>query len=141
VLLQEGESKYYQRSDKLLQFCKVSCAKKQEGFSCGRNGCKKICSPESNQKAVVDKQKIKRLLSFRIIKDRLLYIIGIPKRIADKELLMRNEFCGQYGTIEKIVINYQPKDVYEGQCAVYVHYANSFQVAIALKVSFDLDYN
>ena len=33
------------------------------------------------------------------------------------------------------MINHNPKDVYEGQVAVYVHYQNPVNVAIALKVS------
>ena len=67
-------------------------------------------------------------------------MIGIPRRFADKNLLMRNEYCGQFGKIENIVINYCPKDVYEGQCAVYIHYSSPFSVALALKVSNDFEF-
>jgi hypothetical protein len=34
-----------------------------------------------------EKNKIKKLLEFRIIKETLLYIIGIPKAFANVELL------------------------------------------------------
>ena len=33
------------------------------------------------------------------------------------------------------MINYNPKDVYEGQVAVYVHYKTPISVAVALRVS------
>ena len=61
-------------------------------------------------------------MSFRIIKERLLYLIGIPRRYADSEVIRSEAFCGQFGYSEQIVINYNPKDVYEGKVAAYVHY-------------------
>jgi len=81
------------------------------------------------------KQKIKRLMTFRIVKEKLLYIIGIPRRFADVDILKSQAFCGQFGQPERVVINYNPKEVYEGQVAVYVHYKSSVEVAVALKVS------
>jgi len=79
------------------------------------------------------KQKIKRLMTFRIVKEKLLYIIGIPRRFADVDILKSQAFCGQFGQPERVVINYNPKEVYEGQVAVYVHYKSSVEVAVALK--------
>jgi hypothetical protein len=57
------------------------------------NKCDKFCSPKTCP-GTVDKQKIKRLLTFRIIKEKLLYVIGIPKRFADERLLSKQEYCG-----------------------------------------------
>ena len=82
-----------------------------------------------------DKIKVKKLMSFRIVKEKLLYVIGIPRRYASDEILRSKSFCGQYGQIERIVINYNPKDVYEGQVAVYVHYKTPINVAMGLQVS------
>ena len=48
---------------------------------------------------------------------------------------MSKAFFGQFGKPDRIVINYNPKDVYEGQVAVYVHYRSPISVAVALKVS------
>jgi hypothetical protein len=50
-------------------------------------------------KAVTVEQKaqIKHLLSFRIIVDNLLYIIGVPRRFADEQLLKSGKLCGLYG--------------------------------------------
>ena len=36
------------------------------------------------------------------------------------------------------MINYNPKDVYEGQVAVYVHYKSPISVAVALRVSLEI---
>jgi hypothetical protein len=33
-------------------------------------------------------------MSFRIIVDNLLYIIGVPKKFASEQLLGKDEFCG-----------------------------------------------
>ena len=82
-----------------------------------------------------EKSKVKKLMSFRIVRERLLYVIGIPRKYASDEILRSKHFCGQYGQIDRIVINYNPKDVYEGQVAVYVHYRTPVNVAIALRVS------
>ena len=74
-------------------------------------------------------------MSFRIVKEKLLYVIGIPRKYASDDTLRSRDFLGQFGQADRIVINYNPKDVYEGQVAVYVHYKNPVNVAIALKVS------
>ena len=74
-------------------------------------------------------------MTFRIVREKLLYVIGIPRRFAVEEVLMSKAFFGQFGKPDRIVINYNPKDVYEGQVAVYVHYRSPISVAVALKVS------
>lgn len=77
-------------------------------------------------------------MTYRIVKEKLLYVIGIPKRLANESLLKSQAFCGQFGQVQRLVINHNPKDVYEGQVAVYVHYSSPFNVAVALKVSENL---
>jgi hypothetical protein len=52
---------------------------------------------------------IKKLLTYRIVKEKLLYVIGIPKTFADESLLASENFFGQFGDLEKIVINHNPK--------------------------------
>lgn len=78
-------------------------------------------------------------MTFRIVKEKLLYVIGIPRRYANEDVLRSKAFCGQFGALERIVINYNPKDVYEGQVAVYAHYKTPVNVAVALKVSTNSD--
>lgn len=87
-----------------------------------------------------EKTKVKKLLEYRIIKEQLLYIIGLPKTVADNELLASDGFCGQFGKPERIVINHNPKKefpattrAYESQVAVYVDYMSSVDVAIAIR--------
>ena len=74
-------------------------------------------------------------MTFRIVRDKLLYVIGIPRKYASEDILRSKDFFGQYGKTERIVINYNPKDVYEGRVAVYVHYRSPVNVALGLKVS------
>ena len=42
---------------------------------------------------------------YRIITKNLVYIIGLSESIADKDILMKYEYLGQYGKILKIIIN------------------------------------
>jgi CCR4-NOT transcription complex subunit 4 len=41
----------------------------------------------------------------RIITKNLVYVIGLSQNISKKELLLKNEYFGQYGTIIKLIIN------------------------------------
>lgn len=83
-----------------------------------------------------EKAKIKELMTYRIVKDKLLYVIGIPKSFAEESLLKSDKFYGQFGQLEKIVINHNPHGARggsENQVAIYVHYKSSIGVAIALR--------
>jgi len=68
-------------------------------------------------------------------------VIGLPKQYANTDLLKSQEFCGQFGKAERIVINHNPKKeindsfarVYESQVAIYVHFTSNVDVAIAIK--------
>jgi hypothetical protein len=93
--------------------------------------------PRDDAKAVTPEQKarIKHLLSFRVVVDSLLYVIGVPKKFADIDLLKSEKFCGLYGVPKRIVINHNPKDDCGGQVAVYCHYSSVVETALAQKVS------
>jgi len=52
---------------------------------------------------------VKKLLEYRIVKDCLLYVIGVPKAYADVDLLRSKNFYGQFGSVQRIVINHNPK--------------------------------
>ena len=43
--------------------------------------------------------------NLRIICKKMLYLIGIPYEIANEETLIKKEYLGQYGSIQKIIIN------------------------------------
>lgn len=45
------------------------------------------------------------LFSMRVIQKNLVYVIGIPQKYADENILRRNEFFGQFGSIKKIIVN------------------------------------
>ena len=100
-------------------------------------------SQKSGQNGVVTAQitqqesrRVKVIQKFRVVREKILYLIGIPKKYATDEILRSPHFCGQYGTPERIVINQTAREAYEGQVSVYVHYKSPLNVAVALKVSF-----
>lgn len=43
--------------------------------------------------------------NIRVIQRNLVYVIGIPQRYADEDMLRRHEFFGQFGAIKKIIIS------------------------------------
>lgn len=45
------------------------------------------------------------LKDVRVIQRNLVYVVGIPYRVAKKEILKQTEYFGQYGKIQHIVIN------------------------------------
>lgn len=47
----------------------------------------------------------KHLQNVRVVQHSLVYVIGLSPAIAKEEVLRRNEFFGQYGRIQKIVVN------------------------------------
>ena len=61
-----------------------------------------------------DLRRVELLLTFRIVQENLLYVIGIPQKYAKDSLLASTRFFGQYGRVRKLVINSQTKDSYEG---------------------------
>ena len=67
-------------------------------------------------------------------------MIGIPREFSDLKLLRDESWYGQFGCLEQILINHNPKKeneerrMYESQVAIYVHYKSSMEVALALKV-------
>ena len=44
-----------------------------------------------------DQYKIDQLLKFRIVQEKLLYVIGIPQSLASEQLLMSDRFFGAFG--------------------------------------------
>lgn len=43
--------------------------------------------------------------NMRVMQRNLVYIIGIPQKYAEEEILRKQEFFGQFGTIKKVIIN------------------------------------
>lgn len=72
---------------------------KSFGFAPAKNGQVKI--PINT----LSKDKIKKLGNLRVIQKTLVYVIGLAPDIASEQTLRSIDFFGQYGKIEKIVIN------------------------------------
>lgn len=66
---------------------------------------------EKKQKEQQKKQKVaenrKHLTNLRVVQKNLVFVVGLPLRLADAESLKRNEYFGKFGRIQKIMINNQ----------------------------------
>ena len=58
------------------------------------------------------KEKIRRLGNLRVVQKTLVYVIGLAPDIASEHSLRSIDYFGQYGKIEKIVLN--TNNVYNG---------------------------
>jgi len=74
----------------------------------------------------LSKEKIRKLTNLRVIQKTLVYVIGLAPNIASENKIKSLDFFGQYGKIEKIVIN--TNNVYSG----YITYSNPRESAIAI---------
>ena len=83
-----------------------------------------------------EKQDMEELSDARIITKNLVYIIGLSSNIAHKEKLNKYEYLGQYGTIQKIVVNrskaYNLNSVHGPSYSAYVTYSKPYEASIAI---------
>ena len=54
----------------------------------------------------------------RVVQKNLVFVIGLSPRLAEPEILRKNEYFGKYGKIYKVVIN--NSTVYNGSQVQYV---------------------
>lgn len=47
----------------------------------------------------------KHLASVRVVQRNLVFVVGLPLRLADPEILKKHEYFGKFGKIHKVVIN------------------------------------
>ncbi|KAB0791482.1 hypothetical protein PPYR_03282 [Photinus pyralis] len=47
----------------------------------------------------------KHLANVRVVQKNLVFVVGLPLRLADAEILKRHEYFGKFGKIHKVVIN------------------------------------
>ncbi|KAI4488633.1 hypothetical protein M0802_011449 [Mischocyttarus mexicanus] len=47
----------------------------------------------------------KHLANVRVVQKNLVFVVGLPMRLADADVLKRHEYFGKYGKIHKVVIN------------------------------------
>lgn len=43
--------------------------------------------------------------SYRVVQKNLVFVVGLSNRLADQEVLKRQDYFGKYGKIIKVVIN------------------------------------
>lgn len=43
--------------------------------------------------------------SVRVVQKNLVFVVGLPLRLADAEILKKHEYFGKFGKIHKVVIN------------------------------------
>uniref|UniRef100_A0A182SSK4 CCR4-NOT transcription complex subunit 4 n=1 Tax=Anopheles maculatus TaxID=74869 RepID=A0A182SSK4_9DIPT len=69
----------------------------------------------------------KHLANVRVVQKNLVFVVGLPPRLADPEILKKHEYFGKYGKIHKVVIN--PSTTYAGvqgpSASAYVTYINN----------------
>ena len=76
-----------------------------------------------------------QLPNIRVISKKIVYLIGIPIEIADEEILMKKEYLGQYGSIQKIIVNkngYLKNESDSPTYSSYVTYSNEVESSLAL---------
>lgn len=75
--------------------------------------------------------------SIRIIKRNLVYVINLDPKIADKDILTKKEYFGQYGKITKILVNlnkaYNASNSASGPSySAYINYSTNQEAALAI---------
>lgn len=81
------------------------------------------------------REKIKKLSNLRVIQKTLVYVIGIAPEIASESKLKSVEYFGQYGNLQKVVVN--TKDVYNAtrggpSYSAYLTFHSARESAIAI---------
>ncbi|CAF4918160.1 unnamed protein product [Pieris macdunnoughi] len=75
------------------------------------------------------------LANVRVVQNNLVFVVGLPVRLADPEILKRQEYFGKYGKIHKVVINQSP--AYAGSqspsASAYVTYVLSADALRAIQ--------
>lgn len=65
---------------------------------------------EKRQKDLQRKQKLsenrKHLANVRVVQKNLVFVVGLPPRLADAEALRKHDCFGKYGRIHKVVVNH-----------------------------------
>ena len=73
--------------------------------------------------------------NIRVICKKILYLIGIPYEIANEETLIKKEYLGQYGSIQKIIVNkngYLKNESNFPTYSSYITYSNEIEASLAL---------
>ena len=79
------------------------------------------------------KEEAESFKKLRIIKQNLIHVQGLPKNLANTEVLKSKEYFGQYGTITNIILSRKrnPENNNEAY-SVYITYENKIEAACAI---------
>jgi RNA recognition motif-containing protein len=75
----------------------------------------------------------KQLANVRVIQKNLVYVLGLPVKLATEEILKSQDYFGQYGKITKIVINRKPASAQISNTGVYITYLRKEDAARAIE--------
>ena len=87
----------------------------------------------SEQKIHFSKEQCQRLQKLRIIQKNLVHFQGFPSIIADKNLLAKKEYFGQYGKILKLIIVSKYDNITNKKSnSAYITYSTNEEAALAV---------
>ncbi|CAF3915495.1 unnamed protein product [Rotaria sordida] len=86
---------------------------------------------ESNKKPKITESR-KHLTNLRVVQRNLVFVNGLPSRLADTELLRRNDHFGKYGKIVKLVTSPAHNGQLNSIC-VYITYSRSDEALRAIQ--------
>ena len=79
------------------------------------------------------KESIAYYSKIRIIQKNLIHVQGLPKSLANADILKSNEYFGQYGQIVKILVVYKTSpDNNKKLYSAYITYSNEIEAASAI---------
>ncbi|KAF9951407.1 transcriptional repressor general negative regulator of transcription subunit 4 [Mortierella alpina] len=95
---------------------------------------------KEREKKEIEAMNRKHLSNMRVVQKSLVYVIGLPSKLAnDEHTLRQNEYFGQYGKIAKVVINRRNAPVPSGgsspgpaSVGVYITYVRKEDAAKAI---------
>uniref|UniRef100_U5EUH9 CCR4-NOT transcription complex subunit 4 n=1 Tax=Corethrella appendiculata TaxID=1370023 RepID=U5EUH9_9DIPT len=89
---------------------------------------------DQQRKAKISENR-KHLANVRVVQKNLVFVVGLPPRLAEAEILKKHEYFGKYGKIHKVVIN--PSTTYAGvqgpSASAYVTYVNNSDALRAIQ--------
>ncbi|CAF3016204.1 unnamed protein product [Rotaria sp. Silwood2] len=86
---------------------------------------------DSNKKPKITESR-KHLANLRVVQRNLVFVNGLPSRLADTELLRRNDHFGKYGKIVKLVTSPAHNGQLNSIC-VYITYSRSDEALRAIQ--------
>ncbi|KAJ1673222.1 transcriptional repressor general negative regulator of transcription subunit 4, partial [Spiromyces aspiralis] len=88
---------------------------------------------KEREKREIESDASKQLANVRVVQKNLVYVIGLPAHIATEEVLRSHDYFGQFGKINKIVINRRQHQGGQLSIAVYVTYARKEDATQAIE--------